>query len=135
MMEEYSLCPYCNTKILDKEIYCLGCITYFDVFYSDEYDNVRYYTVLEVTVMLNLLYALFCLPITAYLMSIHYIGIINIFLPTVIAMVVIAYVILGITYKIWLKGPKINLLVYCSMLAILIHLGIIVWFMSFRPVL
>ena len=130
-MEEYSICPDCDAEVLDRQNNCPECQTDFQVFNSNEYDIVRYYTILEVTVVLNLLYAVFCIPISAYLINIHFIGFISLFLPTVIAVSIISYVITGIVYRLWIRGPKINLLIFGSMLAIMIHIGIVLWVMVF----
>ena len=86
------------------------------------------YKKLEIIAGLNLVFAVFNLPITFFLTSVCIIGIFIIFLPSVIGIAVIYYSIKGVKKWNWPMDLKYYSLIIAGILAIIIHISIILIF-------
>ena len=79
----------------------------------------KYYKILEIIAGLNLIYAVLCLFISVLISELFIIG------PTVIAIIVIYYSFVGVNKWHWPKDFYFYSLIFGSIVAIMIHIGLI----------
>ena len=118
---------------MDKEEMQEHQVDDFDT-YSDEEENLKNYWVLLMIVASNVFYAILSPFITIYLILLLEINVCFIyFIPSIISLVVIGYVLLGLRKGSWNRGADVNWILFGSALALIIQIGMIAWLIAFPP--